>query len=203
MRTILIIVSVLLALACRAEDCPVCELANGQLKLRQIPGSEEIVKRYFEDYRDTDTLYVIIDSIGCCPRCESAIMPVIKRIKSLRPNSPVALIAGYFNKDAAGRYLREAGIKADIEIYDTIAAYNHFLNSNFGVIHIPYLFKIVPSSGEILLSITADNNSRRVISSFLNDNIELEPELFAKSSIKPILHSAPRDCVSPVKAIPY
>ncbi len=203
MRTILIVMSFLLALACRAEDCPVCEIANGPLTLRQIPDTEEIVKSYFEEYSDTDTLYVIIDSIGCCPRCESAIMPVFKRIKSLRPDAPVALIAGYYNKETARRYLHEAEIKADIEIFDTVAGYNQFLNSNFGVIHIPYLLKVVPLTGEILLSITADNNSRRVISSFLNDNIVLEPELFAKSSIKPILHSAPRDCVYPIETIPY
>ena len=203
MKKILIILSVLLALACRAEDCPVCEQANGPLTLRQIPGTEEIVKSYFEEYSDTDTLYVIIDSVGCCPRCESAIMPVFKRIKSLRPDAPVALIAGYYNKETARRYLHEAEIKADIEIFDTVAGYNQFLNSNFGVIHIPYLLKVVPLTGEILLSITADNNSRRVISSFLNDNIELEPELFAKSSIKPLLYSAPSDCVYPTQSIAY
>ena len=101
MRTKLIIMSLLLALACRAYDCPVCELANGPLITRQIPGSENTVREYFKDYKDIDTIYAIVDPVGLCPRCEAVIMPVFNRIKQTKPSAKTFLIAGYHNEEAA------------------------------------------------------------------------------------------------------
>lgn len=116
MRTKLIIMNLLLALACRAFDCPVCELANGSLIIRQIPGSENTVREYFKDYKDIDTIYAIVDPVGLCPRCEAVIMPIFNRIKQLKPSAKTFLIAGYHNAEAAKKYLREYRIKADFEI---------------------------------------------------------------------------------------
>ncbi|MDE6486937.1 MAG: hypothetical protein K2L76_05480 [Muribaculaceae bacterium] len=203
MRTKLIFMSFLLALACRAYDCPVCELANGPLIIRQIPGSENTVREYFKEYKDIDTIYAIVDPVGLCPRCEAVIMPVFNRIKQLKPSAKTFLIAGYHNAEAAKKYLREYQIKADFEIYDTDKAYDKFLSSNFGFIHIPYLLKIIPASGEIPLSIQAFGNSAKLIQSFLYDDIELEQKAFARTPDAEVNFKAPQDYIIPQQILPF
>lgn len=180
-----------------------CELANGPLMLRQIPETEDIVREYFKDYNDIDIIYAIIDPVGVCRRCEAAIMPILNLIKTLKPEAKTAVIAGYHNKEMARKYMRDWSIHADIEIFDTIAGYNRFLSSNMGTIHVPYMLKIIPSSGEIPLSIIANTNERKLISSFVYDNIELEPELFAKDAVKPLMYSSPDVFTYPIDIIPY
>jgi len=196
------LLSLLLAIPCTATECPVCEVANGVLMMRQIPGSEPAVKEYFAPYSEADTIYAIIDPVGICQRCEGGIMPIFRRIKALKPDAATMLIAGYNNKAAARQYLRAAGISADTVVYDTEKAYNRFLSCNIGMIHIPYLIKVVPSTGEIPLSIRAFSNSTELIAGFLDNNIELEPHAFAYVTRKKSLHSAPEEIISPGHTVP-
>ena len=93
-----ILISGLLGAANASAECPVCELANGPLMVRQIPESQERVREYFKGYKLPDTIYAIVLPVGTCPRCEALIMPIFNTIKKLRHDATTVMIAGQIGR---------------------------------------------------------------------------------------------------------
>ncbi len=199
-----ILISGLLGAANASAECPVCELANGPLMVRQIPESQERVREYFKGYELPDTIYAIVLPVGTCPRCEALIMPIFNTIKKLRHDATTVMIAGHTNTRAARDYLHKQGISADVEIYDNDKTYEDFLSCNIGMIHVPYMLRIVPQEGSVPMALHAFSNRRSLIAGFLDGSIELEPKAFAYSSRSThMMYNAPLDSIIyPVKHIP-
>lgn len=135
------------------------------LQVRQIPNSNQELKHYLSKYQANDTLFAIIFPPANCPRCESLINPVLQSLKNLRPTIPSLLISVYPDSTIASKYLNKYGFVSDSYLYDESASFNKFLSFDAGYLHIPYLLKIKPSTGELIIGVRLEDGSNE----FLND----------------------------------
>lgn len=143
----------------------ITEACYDGLKVRQIPGSSRDLSDYFSKISSSDTVFAIIFPPANCPRCEALINPIFANLKRIRPNTPTVLISVYPDSTAAKKYIDKYSLTADFLIYDTESKYKNIFSFDAGYLHIPYLLKIIPSSGNLILGIRAEDNG----SDFLNE----------------------------------
>ena len=131
---------------------------NEALQVRQIPGSKEALKEYFRSYTTpkNDTVFAIIFPPANCPRCEALITPTLQKLKQYRPEIPTVLVAAYPDSVAASQYMSRYGLTADDIMYDTSEHFRNFLSFSMGTLHIPYLLKLTPADGNLIVGLPAD-----------------------------------------------
>ncbi|MDE7407316.1 MAG: hypothetical protein K2M76_02750 [Muribaculaceae bacterium] len=136
------------------------EIADDILQVRQIPGSEGICRQYFSRYDfGQDTIYALLNPTANCPRCESFASGWGDMIKRYAPDAATVLISAYSDSLAAQAYNAKWGLDADHYIYDTNGGYSGFLSFDMGYLHIPYILKIIPATGELIVGVEAESNS--------------------------------------------
>lgn len=149
---------------CQSQNLAIESCGEG-LQVRQIPNSNQELKLYFSRYQENDTLFAVIFPPANCPRCESLINPVLRSLKNIRPNIQSLLISVYPDSAIASKYLSKYGFLSDSYLYDESASYNKFLSFDAGYLHIPYLLKIKPSTGELIIGVRLEDGDNE----FLND----------------------------------
>lgn len=142
------------------------EASRDFLQVRQKPSTNNELRSYFSDYVAYDTVFAIIFPPANCPRGEALINPIMQGLKKLRPDVPTVLISAYPESSAAQEYIGRYSFIADHYKYDEDEAYKGFLTFNAGYLHVPYLIKVVPSAGELLIGFNANNNDTDLLRDF-------------------------------------
>lgn len=139
------------------------ERAEGELQVRQLPGSDRFLRDYFRNTVLTDTIYCIVTPTGNCPRCEALIPHVLRQLNRYAPDKTSVLISVFRDSTEAKKYNSRYGLAAEINIYDTTNDYNKFLSFSIGDLHIPYILKIAPESGNLIVGMPADDDADELI----------------------------------------
>lgn len=126
------------------------------LQIRQLLETETVLKEYFNSYIASDTVFAIIFPPANCPRCEALITPTLQKLKQYRPEIPTVLVAAYPDSVAASQYMGRYGLTADDIMYDTSEHFRNFLSFSMGTLHIPYLLKLTPADGNLIVGLPAD-----------------------------------------------
>lgn len=130
---------------------PIDKFSESYCRVRQIPGTEAVFSEYFSGINLTDTAYCIIYPVGNCFRCEAAITPIYKGLKKVDPNKSVVLVSVLHDSIAARNYQERFAYESDFYIYDSDDGHEGFLSFNVGYLHIPYVLKILPRKGELIV----------------------------------------------------
>ena len=133
-----------------AEDA-IDKFSESFCRVRQIPGTEAVMTNYFSGTNLTDTTYCIIYPVGNCFRCEATINPIYDGLKNVEPDKSIVLVSVLPDSIAARNYRDRFGFKSDFDIYDNEDKYKKFLSFDTGSMHIPYVLKILPLKGELLV----------------------------------------------------
>lgn len=176
----MLILSLITGFSSQAQDL-ITEACYEGLKIRQIPGSESILTKYFDRFIGADTIYAIIFPPANCPRCEAMINPIISNLKKIRPHTPTVLISDYPDSIAAKKYIKRYSLSADYFIFDTDSKYKSIFSFDFGCLHIPYLLKINPSSGNLILGVRAEDNRPAFLNEFCMFDSTIEKKEFELS----------------------
>lgn len=155
----IVILYVTLAFASRPED-----RFDDALRIRQLPGSEKYLRDYFHTKGVENIVYAVIFPISNCPRCESAIMPVLNQMKSVSPEASTVLVSVYPDSVAAVQYNNVWDLSADKNIFDTNKGYADFLSFSIGDLHIPYFMKLDVENGVLITGFPAEDNSSELMS---------------------------------------
>lgn len=159
----------------------VTEACYEGLKVRQIPGSNDRLRKYSDGLVNNDTIFAIIFPPENCPRCEALINPIVSTLKTIKPHIPLILISAYPDSIAAKKYIDRHDFKADHFIFDTDHKYESIFSFDAGYLHIPYLLKINPASGDLILGIRAEDNNSDLMSEFCLFDKPIEKKMFAMS----------------------
>ena len=120
--------------------------------MRQIKGSNEIVKQFFEsssvDFKQ-DTIYVILVPPLVCSRCEGTINPFIYSLKKKDEKAEVVLIAFYPRKDALAKYLNDREFRADHIIASTDDSFLENFSFSSEKMQAPFITKMT-TGGDML-----------------------------------------------------
>lgn len=190
---VLLVITLMINLSGQAQNLAT-EASNEFLQVRQIPNSNDKLQRYFSEYASSDTVYAIIFPPANCPRCEAVINPIFQNLKQLRPGTPTVLVAVYPEADAAKAYINRYAFVADSYLYDETDAFKEFLSFNAGYLHIPYLIKVVPATGEMVIGIEASSNNVNLLRDFCAFNGYMEKQTYRlsmhhESCFRPNKHS--------------
>lgn len=156
----------------------ITEACNDGLRVRQIPGSNIDLSNYLDNFIANDTIHAIIFPPANCPRCESLINPILCSLKKLRPNIPTVLISAYSDSIAAQKYIDRYALTPDYIIFDTNNDYTDIFSFDSGYLHIPYLLKIVPSTGDLIIGLRADDSSDDLLNEFCQIENPIEKKKF-------------------------
>lgn len=163
---------------------PVEEAYDGSLQIRQIPDTEAVLKKYFNQYVSVDTIFAVIFPPANCPRCEAMITPTLQRLKKHRPEIPTVLVVAYPDSLAASQYITRYGLTADYILYDTSEHFRNFLSFSMGALHIPYLLKLTPADGNLLAGLPADEATDEFLLDFCAWKKPMEKMKYNLSSFK-------------------
>ncbi len=177
---ILILLTLTTTFICRSQNLAIESCGEG-LQVRQIPGSNKELEQYFSEYLTDDTIFAIIFPPANCPRCESMINPILQNLKRIRPNIPSVLISVYPDSTIASKYLNKYGFVSDACLYDESDSFKKFLSFNAGYLHIPYLLKVKPSSGELIIGVRADDGTEEFLNDFCMVSTPVEKKEFELS----------------------
>lgn len=167
--------------------------------VRQIPGSEENVKRYFSEIKG-DTIYVIMFPPGNCPRCEAQINALDYELKKAKKGIKTVLVSAYHDQAAAQAYNIKHGFKADNYIYDSEGRYRDFLSFSGGMMHIVFLMKIDKTTGTVIAAIESFDCTAPFISEFVAFNKPLPQMRFSIETAGTPLFSPPPTALTPLRS---
>lgn len=166
----------------RAENLATDMATDDILQVRQIPGSNARLSSFFYKYMANDTIFAIMNPVANCPRCESMLNSIIQRLKTVRRDIPVVRVHVYDDSLVAKKYLERYDLIKDDVLFDTHENYKEYLSFATGYLHIPYLFKIVPKSGDLIIGIPADNGQISFLKDFCNVTKPMEKKEYPLSS---------------------
>lgn len=146
------LIAAVLLMGCSASAESLVEQSiNGPLRIRQLPGTQELLKAYHGNAFKSDTVYSLIIPLGNCPRCEIVLPTAIQFLKKYEAGKDIQVIALYPDSVVAESYLKRYNLVADFVKFDTNDGYKKIYNCNSGTISVPYLLKIVPRTGELIV----------------------------------------------------
>lgn len=180
--SILFFTSLITSFSSQAQSL-ITEACYDGLKVRQLPESNDNLRKYLEKFVDTDTVFAIIFPPANCPRCEALINPIISTLKKIRPHIPTILISAYPDSIAAQKYINRYSLISDYTIFDTNNSYNNIFSFDSGYLHIPYLLKINPASGNLILGVRAEDNSFDFLNEFCLFDKPIEKKIFDLSKV--------------------
>lgn len=178
------------------------EVADKAICVRQIPDSEDALRNYFADYGLTDTIYAIIFRPANCPRCESAIKGYEAKLRTYEPDKSLVLISVYHDPIAASAYIKNYGFVADTYIFDTDESFEKFLSFGSGFLHVPYLLKIVPKEGSMIVGVNANEATDEFVEELRDYKTPKEQKLYAVSGTDKGYFSAPESTLEESGKIP-
>ena len=83
-------------------------MVNLTLQIRQRPGTEQLLRDYFENSGcQNDTVYAVLYVPSNCPRCEVFFMKMFYKMMKKHEGNEIVLIAAYPSPKAAARYNRK------------------------------------------------------------------------------------------------
>lgn len=130
--SILFFTSLITSFSSQAQSL-ITEACYDGLKVRQLPESNDNLRKYLEKFVDTDTVFAIIFPPANCPRCEALINPIISTLKKIRPHIPTILISAYPDSIAAQKYINRYSLISDYTIFDTNNSYNNIFLLTQGI----------------------------------------------------------------------
>lgn len=151
------------------------------LMVRQLPDTEGKLRSYFNAVNLSDTIYAIMLPVGNCPRCESVLNSIYDELKASDPDKSVVMSAVYQDSTAADSYIGRYGLKYDMLLHDTDDRLYDFLSFSSGFFHIPYLLKVVPDTGELIIGVRAEDATPDFIWDFTRFNSPIGKRVFMKS----------------------
>ena len=142
--------------------------ADHGLMVRQIPGTESALKKFFSQSQfDSDTVYATIFRPANCPRCDGFLNSVEEYIKTII-DKPYLLVAVYPDSLVAKDYIKRYNLKADEYLFDINEDFADFLSFSPGYLHVGYILKINKSTGELIVGSNADNVSPEFVRDLAN-----------------------------------
>lgn len=157
-------------------------MVNLTLQIRQRPGTEQLLRDYFENSGcQNDTVYAVLYVPSNCPRCEVFFMKMFYKMMKKHEGNEIVLIAAYPSPKAAARYNRKNQFPADVYMYDTTQVYDKIFNFNIGVLSVPYVMKIDRKNGCMVVGGNAGLLSDEFIEQLLAYNTPIEMMEFANN----------------------
>lgn len=176
---------------------------NGFL-VRQLPGSEKKAMDFFKPILTevlSDTIIATIFRPANCPRCDGYISKIHQQVKANTPYSSM-LIAVYLDSAASQDYIKRNSLEADSYLFDTTEKFSDFLSFSLGYLHVGYILKIVPSTGEVIVGCNADNVSKEFFQDLVNYNKKKECiDFYPDKNVRKSSSSVTPDTLNFVKQI--
>ena len=155
------------------------KMVNLSLQIRQRPGTEQLLRDYFEHSGCmNDTVYAVLYGPRNCPRCETFFMKAFYKMMKEHEGNEIALIAAYPSAKAAERYNKKNEFPADVYMYDTTQVYDKIFNFNVGALSVPYVMKIDRKNGRMVVGGNAAFLSDEFIEQLLAYDTPIEMEEF-------------------------
>lgn len=156
------------------------EVIEGELQIRQKPGTEPRLARYLASAKvKSDTVFALLYAPSHCPRCETAIPAIYDVMKSIDSTKQMILITVYRDSIAAKNYNMENGYKADGYVYDTNEEFRKIFSFNMNDMYGLFTLKIVKSTGELIIGGDVNNNRVQTIRNLINYTSPMKKHVYA------------------------
>lgn len=182
-RKILIFAALTLACVYGQAQSLVINAINGEFQMRLRPGTEGKVRQFFDGcMAGADSIvYVLIYPPANCPRCEAVMGAFLRNLKRVAPASQSAVVTVFPEEGNAMEYNGRQSFAGDKFLYDTADAWEGFLSTNVGVLHIPYVMKVNAKSGDIVAAFECNQTSEKFISELVQFDNTMPKHTFEES----------------------
>ena len=126
-------------------------LLNNELQIRQCAETEHRLTQWLRPLSaGQDTLYALLFQPAGCPRCESAAQEFEKAFRQALPSERLVLWCAHGDAEAARRYARREGLRADTLVVDTAGVWRRVFSLNHEELNGIFLLKMAVGSGRML-----------------------------------------------------
>lgn len=126
-------------------------LLNNELQIRQCAETEHRLTQWLRPLSaGQDTLYALLFHPAGCPRCESAAQEFEKAFRQVLPSERLVLWCAHGDAEAARRYARREGLRADTLVVDTAGVWRRVFSLNHEELNGIFLLKMAVGSGRML-----------------------------------------------------
>lgn len=126
-------------------------LLNNELQIHQCAETEHRLTQWLRPLSaGQDTLYALLFQPAGCPRCESAAQEFEKAFRQALPSERLVLWCAHGDAEAARRYARREGLRADTLVVDTAGVWRRVFSLNHEELNGIFLLKMAVGSGRML-----------------------------------------------------